>query len=71
MGNMLTSLLVALGDPLAERGNMGVKYHRLERFLVDCGVRMLMWMKPTISSTATATRAARCEQHAEKSRQDE
>ena len=42
MGNMLTSLLAALGDPLAERGSMGVKYHRLERFLADCGVRMLI-----------------------------
>ena len=42
MGNMLTSLLVALKDPLAERGSMGVKYHRLERFLADCGVRMLI-----------------------------
>lgn len=42
MGTMLTSLLVALGDPLAEKGNLGVKYHRLERLLVDCGVRMLV-----------------------------
>lgn len=42
MGNMLTSLLVALGDPLADRGSLGVKYHRLERFLADCGVRMLI-----------------------------
>lgn len=42
MGNMLTSLLASLGDPLAERGSIGVKYHRLERFIADCGVRMVI-----------------------------
>jgi hypothetical protein len=42
MGNMLTSLLVSLGDPLADRGSRGVKYHRLERFIADCGVQMLI-----------------------------
>lgn len=42
MGNMLTCLLAALGDPLADRGSMGVKYHRLQQFIVDCGVRMVI-----------------------------
>jgi hypothetical protein len=42
MNTMLTGLLAALGDPLAERGSMGVKYYRLQRFIVDCGVRMII-----------------------------
>ncbi len=42
MNTMLTSLLAALGDPLAERGSMGVKYYRLQRFIVDCGVKMII-----------------------------
>ncbi|MBK7919864.1 MAG: TniB family NTP-binding protein [Chloroflexi bacterium] len=42
MNNMLTSLLASLGDPLAGRGSMGVKIHRLQRFIGDCGVRMII-----------------------------
>ena len=42
MNNMLTCLLASLGDPLAGRGSMGVKIHRLQRFIVDCGVRMVI-----------------------------
>jgi hypothetical protein len=42
VGNMLTMLLASLGDPLADRGSMGVKLHRLQRFIVDCGVRMVV-----------------------------
>jgi hypothetical protein len=42
MNTMLTGLLAALGDPLAERGSMGVKYYRLQRFIVDCGVKMII-----------------------------
>ena len=42
MNTMLTSLLAALGDPLAERGSMGVKYYRLQKFIVDCGVKMII-----------------------------
>ncbi len=42
MNNMLTCLLASLGDPLADRGSMGVKYHRLQRFIADCGVRMVI-----------------------------
>lgn len=42
MSNLLTSLLAALGDPLADRGNMGVKSHRLQKFIEDCGVRMVI-----------------------------
>lgn len=42
MGNMLTCLLASLGDPLADRGSMGVKYHRLQNLMVDCGVRMVI-----------------------------
>ncbi len=42
MNNMLTCLLASLGDPLAGRGSMGIKIHRLQRFIVDCGVRMVI-----------------------------
>jgi hypothetical protein len=42
MNNMLTCLLASLGDPLAGRGSMGVKIHRLQRFIGDCGVRMII-----------------------------
>jgi hypothetical protein len=42
MGNMLTSLLAALGDPVAGRGSMGMKSHRLQNLIGDCAVRMLI-----------------------------
>jgi hypothetical protein len=42
VGNMLTMLLAGLGDPLADRGSMGVKLYRLQRFLADCGVQMVV-----------------------------
>ncbi|CAG1007753.1 hypothetical protein ANRL4_03792 [Anaerolineae bacterium] len=42
MGNLLTTMLAALGDPLADRGSIGTKQHRLQRFIVDCGVQMMI-----------------------------
>ena len=42
MSNMLTALLDGLGDPLAGRGSIGTKFHRLQQFIIDCGVRMII-----------------------------
>jgi len=42
VGNMLSTMLVALGDPLADRGSIGTKQHRLQRFLADCKVQMMI-----------------------------
>lgn len=42
MGNLLTTMLAALGDPLADRGSIGAKQHRLHRFIADCGVEMMI-----------------------------
>jgi hypothetical protein len=42
MNTLLTTLLAGLGDPLADRGSMGMKSHRLNQFLGDCGVQMVV-----------------------------
>lgn len=42
VGNLLVALLSALGDPLADRGSIGVKQNRLERLLTDCKVQMII-----------------------------
>jgi hypothetical protein len=42
MNALLTALLAALGDPLADRGSMGMKSHRLQQFIRDCGVQMVI-----------------------------
>jgi hypothetical protein len=42
VGNMLSTMLVALGDPLADRGSIGAKQHRLQRLLNDCRVQMMI-----------------------------
>ncbi|MBZ0280517.1 MAG: TniB family NTP-binding protein [Anaerolineae bacterium] len=42
MNALLTDLLAALGDPVAGRGSMGMKSHRLHQFIRDCGVQMLI-----------------------------
>jgi hypothetical protein len=42
VGNVLSTMLVALGDPLADRGSIGAKQHRLQRLLNDCRVQMMI-----------------------------
>ena len=42
MNALLTTLLSALGDPLANRGTMGVKANRLHHLIRDCGVQMVV-----------------------------
>lgn len=42
IGNFLVTLLSALGDPLAHRGTIGVKLHRLHHLVQDCGVKMII-----------------------------
>jgi len=42
MGTLLTALLGSLGDPLADRGSMGAKSHRLNQLIPDCGVQMVV-----------------------------
>lgn len=42
MGTVLTSLLGSLGDPLADRGSLGAKSHRLNKLIPDCGVQMVV-----------------------------
>lgn len=42
MGTLLTALLGSLGDPLADRGSMGAKSHRLNELILDCGVQMVV-----------------------------
>lgn len=40
--NLLVAMLSALGDPLAERGSVGVKLNRLENLVTDCNVQMII-----------------------------
>lgn len=42
IGNLLVTLLDALGDPLAGRGTIGSKLTRLQRLVSDCGVKMII-----------------------------
>jgi hypothetical protein len=42
MGNLLVDMLSALGDPLADRGSVGVKLYRLQHLVADCGVQMII-----------------------------
>lgn len=42
MSNLLVAMLSALGDPLADRGSVGVKLHRLHQLVSDCGVRIII-----------------------------
>lgn len=42
MNALLTTLLTELGDPVADRGSMGMKSRRLHQFIRDCNVQMLI-----------------------------
>lgn len=42
MSTLLTALLGSLGDPLADRGTIGAKLHRLQHLIHDCGVQMVV-----------------------------
>jgi hypothetical protein len=42
VNSLLTTLLVGLGDPLADRGSVGIKSYRLQQFIQECGVQMVV-----------------------------
>ncbi|MDQ5826637.1 MAG: TniB family NTP-binding protein [Chloroflexota bacterium] len=42
IGNLTTSLLYALGDPLAGRGTIGAQTHRVMSYFRDCGTQLLI-----------------------------